>query len=301
MGHGHGHGHGSHTSERNVLLSVLLNLIITIAEFVGGFMSNSLALLSDALHNLSDTIAIAISYIALRLGKKPSTEKNTFGFKRYEILAALFNASVLVAISLFLFWEAYERFLDPQPIRAGLMLIVATIGLFANLFSILLLHRDRSHNLNIRSAYLHLLGDTFSSVGVLAGGAAMYFWQWYWVDPLVTVLVGVFIIKHAIDVILETVNILVMATPANVDLQAIKCRIEENEAVANVHHMHSWQLHDNAIHFECHIDLKENILLKNADAVRKSLEELLLSNFGIHHTTIQMEYDCCATKELIHQ
>lgn len=298
---GHGHGHGSHTSERNVLLSVLLNLIITVAEFVGGFMSNSLALLSDALHNLSDTIAIAISYIALRLGKRPSTEKNTFGFKRYEILAALFNASVLVAISLFLFWEAYERFLDPQPIRAGLMLIVATIGLFANLFSILLLHRDRSHNLNIRSAYLHLLGDTFSSVGVLAGGTAMYFWQWYWVDPLVTVLVGVFIIKHAIDVILETVSILVMATPTNVDLQSIKLYIEQNEAVANVHHMHSWQLHDNAVHFECHIDLKENMPLKNADAIREILEKSLLSDFGIHHTTIQMEYDCCATKELIHQ
>ncbi len=295
-----GHGHGHHTNERNVLISVLLNLIITIAEFVGGILSNSLALLSDALHNLSDTLAIAISYAALRLGKKPSTEKNTFGFKRYEILAALFNATVLVAISLFLFWEAYERFIEPQPVKASLMLSVAFIGLLANFISILLLHKDHKHNLNIRSAYLHLLGDTFSSVGVLFGGAAMYFWQWYWFDPLVTVIIGIVIIKHAVDVIIETVNILVMASPSNLDLVEVKKRLEKVVLVDNVHHIHSWRLHDKAVHFECHVDLSENIALQEADSIRLELEKILREDFLIDHTIIQIEYHSCTSKDLIH-
>ena len=211
--HGHSHGHGFHSRNRNMLFSVGLNLAITVAEFVGGFLSNSLALLSDALHNLSDTLAIALSYIALRFGNRPSDEHNTFGFRRYEILAALFNAVVLIGISIYLFAEAWQRFMHPQPIRAGLMLAVALIGFVANLASILLLHADSKENLNVRSAYLHLLGDTLSSVGVIVGGITIHYLGWTWVDPLVTVLVGIVIIRHAWEVVAETVGILAMSTP----------------------------------------------------------------------------------------
>ena len=290
MGHGHGHGH-HHTSERNILISVLLNLIITIVEFVGGFLSNSLALLSDALHNLSDTLAIAISYIALRLAKKTPTKKNTFGFKRYQILAALFNSAVLVAISLFLFWEAYQRFLDPKPIKAGLMLTVAFIGLLANLFSILLLQKDQKHNLNIRSAYLHLLGDTFSSAGVLIGGVVMHYLQWYWIDPFVTVIVGVVIIKYAIDVILETVKILMLVTPSSIDLNQVKEHLEKKSLIKKVHHMHCWNLDDEVIRLECCIDLSENITIQQADKIRYQLQESLYHQFDIKDAAIQMRYD----------
>ncbi len=181
MNHSH---HHIEPNKTNLLFSVLLNAGITLAEFIGGILSNSLALISDAVHNLSDTMAIVISYVAMLIGKKDSTSKNTFGFKRIEILAALFNAVVLIVISVYLFFEAYKRFLNPEPIQGKIMFIVATIGLLGNLVSVLLLHKDSSHNLNVKAAYLHLVGDTLSSIGVIIGSVLIYFWNIYWIDPL---------------------------------------------------------------------------------------------------------------------
>ena len=294
----HHHVH-KEPNKKNLLISVLLNATITLAEFVGGILSNSLALLSDAVHNLSDTMAIIISYIAMIIGKKDPSSKNTFGFKRIEILAALFNAVVLIVISIYLFYAAYERFLNPEPIKSKLMFIVATIGFLGNIISVILLHKDSSHNLNVRAAYLHLIGDTLSSVGVIIGSILIYFWNITWIDPLLTIIIGLVIIKATWGIIKETLEILMQSSPENLDLQEVKTELEKHPEISNIHHIHAWRLSDNIIHFQCHADLCHNKSIKEVDNIRLDLENILHSDFGIDHITIQMELNSCNSKAAI--
>ena len=291
--------HHNEPNKRNLLISVLLNATITLAEFIGGILSNSLALISDAVHNLSDTMSILISYIALRIGNRKSNFKNTFGYKRIEILAALFNAVVLIGISFYLFFEAYHRFLNPEPIESRLMFIVATIGLIGNLVSVLLLHKDSSHNLNVKAAYLHLLGDTLSSVGVIIGSILIYFYKITWVDPLLTVLIGLIIIKGTWGIIKETVNILMQASPSKVEIEKIKEELEKHPGIKNIHHIHVWQLSDHITHFECHAEVMHNIQIYEADKIRADLEKILFDTFNFQHVTIQIELDSCSDKNAI--
>jgi cobalt-zinc-cadmium efflux system protein len=295
------HHHNTEPNKRNLVISIVLNAGITLAEFIGGILSNSLALISDAVHNLSDTLAIIISYIAMLAGNKKSNIKKTFGYKRIEILAALFNAVVLVAISLYLFYEAYQRFLNPEPIGTKLMFIVATIGLAGNLISVLLLHKDSSHNLNIKAAYLHLFGDTLSSVGVMIGSVLIYFYNITWVDPLLTMIIGIIILRGTWGILKETTDILMQASPGNIDIPKIKKQLENHPEIKNIHHIHSWRLNDNIIHFQCHAELKNNLKIKDADKVRMELEKILQSDFGIDHITIQIESDSCHEKSTINK
>jgi cobalt-zinc-cadmium efflux system protein len=295
----HEHHHG--IREKNLLAASLLNLLITIAEIAGGLISNSLALLSDAFHNLGDTFAVILAYIANKIGKKDATEKKTFGYKRIEILAALLNACVLIAITVFLFIEAYHRLLNPQPVKGLIMFVVAVVGLIANLAAVLLLKKDSHHSLNVRAAYLHLLGDTISSVAVIIGAVLILFFQIYWIDPLVTFLVGIYILKEAFVVLKETVDILMQSTPPSLDIHEVVEEIENISGINNVHHVHAWKLDDQHIHFECHADLDEDLPLSQADIIRLEIEKLLRSKFGISHATIQFEYNCCSEKNLIHK
>jgi len=295
----HNHHYINEPNQKNILISVVLNLLITLAEFVGGLLSNSLALLSDAAHNLSDTLALILAYVAHRVSKRKPNPSKTFGYKRIEILAALFNATVLIAISIFLFWEAWERFRNPEPIKEGIMFIVATIGLLANLISVFLLRKDSQHNLNIKAAYLHLLGDTFSSVAVIGGSILIYYFDTIWVDPLLTVIIGIFIIKETFGILKETIGILMAASPKGIRIEEIQEKIEALSEVSNMHHIHVWNLTDAEIHFECHVDLCENLTIQESDVVRQKIEDILTSQYGIHHVTIQMEYDACDEKKSI--
>ncbi len=298
MAHAH---HHNEPNKKNLLISVLLNAGITAAEFIGGILSNSLALISDAVHNLSDTMAIIISYVALKTSKKESNLKNTFGYKRIEILAALFNAVVLIVISVYLFYEAYERFLNPEPIKGKLMFIVAAIGLAGNLISVILLHKDSMHNLNIKAAYVHLIGDTLSSVGVIIGSVIIYFWNAYWIDPFLTVIIGIVIIKATWGILKETIEILMQTSPSGLKLDEIKTELEKHPEIKNIHHIHSWRLSDSIIHFQCHADVSNNLPIKEIDKIRIDLENTLHNMFGIDHITIQMELDTCSEKSAIHK
>lgn len=299
-GHSHGHSHGHHDlNGKNLLFATVLNLLITVAEFIGGIVSGSLALLSDAVHNLGDTIAILMALVADKVGKRSANEKKTFGYKRIEIITALFNAVTLIVISIFLFKEAYERFLNPQPIKGLIMFVVATIGLLANLFSVLLLHKQSSHNLNVKAAYLHLLGDTISSVAVIIGSVLIYFFKVYWVDPLITIIIGAYIIKEAFSITRESLNVLMMSTPDGVELNAVKLRLEQIHGIANIHHVHVWQLSDHRNHFECHADLEKDIPVSESNSILRDIEAILKSEFGISHVTIQVEYNCCNDKKMI--
>ncbi len=283
----------------NIVVSIFLNLGITIAEFIGGILSNSLALISDAFHNLGDTLAIIFTYIAFLFGRKASTGKNTFGYKRIEILAAFINSAVLIGVSGFLFFEAYKRFQNPQPVNESIMLIVAVFGLAGNLISVLLLHKDSRHSLNVRSAYLHLLGDTLASVGVILGSLAIMVFGVIWVDPLLTVIIGVFIIREAVRILRESILILMESAPKDTDVFQIKAELEKHPAIQNAHHLHAWQLSDNQNYFQCHVDLKENITLRETDIIRLELENLILKKFNIQHATIQMEFNTCEEKSPI--
>ena len=284
---------------RNIVISIVLNAVITIAEFIGGILSNSLALLSDAVHNLSDTMAMFISWLAYKIGKRKSNTHKTFGYKRIEIIAAFVNGSVLLFISFYLFWEAYKRFVEPEPIKENLMFIVATIGLIANLISVLLLRKDSGRNLNIKAAYWHLLGDTLSSVGVIIGSLLILWLEITWVDPLLTIIIGLMILRGTWQIVKEAFNILMEASPEHLNIHEIKSRLEEHPEIANVHHIHSWKVSDESTHFQCHADLKSNLNLQAADSIRKELEAILLRKFNIDHVTIQMEYNSCHDKGAI--
>lgn len=297
--HEHDHSDKEGTG-RNLLFSVLLNLLVTIAEALGGLISNSLALISDALHNLGDTFAILIAYLANLITKKDHSDKKTFGYKRIEILAALFNAIILVVIIFYLFNEAWHRLRNPEPVKGLIMLVVASIGLAANLSSVLLLKKHALKSINIRAAYLHLIGDTVSSVMVIITAILIYYFGIYWIDPLVTFLLGIYLLWETYRILRVAVDILMQGTPHGLDLALVKQSLETLPAIDNIHHVHAWNLSDKEIHFECHVDLNSDIRISETEEIKEAIHEILEKKFHITHITIQYEYNCCEDKNLIH-
>lgn len=300
MAHNHNHhNHHEGAEGKKLLFTVVLNFVITIAEFVGGIFANSLALISDAIHNLSDAIALLITYLTFKISKKPSDSKHTFGYKRIQILAALFNSVTLIAICFYLLYEAYERFMNPEPIKSVIMLSVALIGLLANLLSVLLLKDHSKENLNIKAAYLHLIGDTFSSVAVIIGGILIYFYEVYWVDPLITVLISLYIIKETYSVLYETYKILMQSTPSDVSIEELVSTLKEIKGVRGVHHIHVWNLTDKEIHFEGHVDLATDMKISESQKILEKVRNTLKDKFEIHHITLQFEHNRCDDKSVI--
>ena len=291
--HSHSHAHNTDVHGKKLLWVTLINLGIMVLEIVGGLISNSLALLSDAVHKLGDTLSLVIAWLANHFGKKQADFKKTFGYKRIEILAAFFNALLLVAICIFLLFEAYERFREPEAIRGGLMLTVALIGLVADWICVLILQKNKKENINVKAAYLHLLGDTLSSVAVIIGGLAILLWDIVWVDPVVTALVSLYLMYHTWDVLKESIDILMQAAPKDIDLNLIQQTLEAIPEVEDVHHMHIWRLNDSKLYFESHVNLRDNIDIEQINDIRFRMEKILNEQFGIDHTTLQFEYQCC--------
>lgn len=291
--------HHHHFKEENLIIVMILNFTITLVEVIGGLLSGSLSLLSDALHSFSDGISIVISFIALRLGKRSNSLKNTFGYKRAEILGAMLNASFLLFVSFILFKEAFARIYHPQIIQGNLMISVAFIGFMANLISVFLLKPGAKESINIRAAYIHLFSDTLSSVGVILAGISIYFFQMHVLDSVMTFLIASYVLKGGFDILKQSVHILMEKTPANIDILELKKILEEIPEVANLHHVHVWQTNEKQFLFEGHIDVKKDISLSQSDILRGKIDSILLHQFGINHTTIQMEYNCCMDKKVI--
>jgi len=296
MSHNHTH---NYLKEKNLIITMVLNFIITLVEVIGGLLSGSLSLLSDALHNFSDGISVIVTFIALRLSKRENTLKNTFGYKRAEILAALFNSSFLIIISFFLFKEAYLRIQHPQNIESRIMIAVALVGLVANTISVFLLKSGSKDNINIKSAYIHLFSDSLSSLGVIIGGMLIYYFNITIVDPILTFAIGAYVLKEGFEILKNSTNILMEKTPANIDILKIKEMVENIPEVDNLHHVHIWQIADKEFLFEGHIDIKKDINLTKAEELRSNISSILLNKFGINHTTIQIEYNACKDKEII--
>ncbi len=287
------HHHNEYLEGKKLLWVTLLNLGITIIQIIGGLVSNSLSLLSDAIHNLADSSAIFLAFIAGKISRKKPDDHKTYGYQRAEILAALLNGMILISICLLLFYEAFQRFVSPEPIKGKTVLIVASFGLIANLISVIVLKRDKDHNLNIKAAYLHLMGDTFSSVAVIAGGLIIWKFNIYWIDPVITVFVGIYIIYHTWDVIKQSIDILMQSTPGEIKLSEISESVKTIDHVDNMHHIHIWKLNDLQIHLEAHVNLDDNINMIKMMEVKRSIEDLLTTRFNISHTTLQMGYRCC--------
>lgn len=287
MGHNHEH------TGRNLAITVILNGIITIGQFAGGIISGSLALISDALHNLSDVISVILAYLAHRIGLRPQSPKSTFGYKRAEILAAFINAISLIAISVYLLVEAGKRFLNPHEVNYLWMLGLGILGFIANGLSVVILHDNKEENLNIRAAYLHLIGDALTSVAVIVGAVCIWLFQVYWVDPLVTVLISIYIFLHTFKILKESVGILMQFAPPEVDQQEIVKVLQEMPEIRNIHHIHLWQLDDDRIYFEAHLVLAKNHPVSETHDITARAKHLLNSRFGISHTTFQYEYALC--------
>ena len=286
----HVHIHKHEVKGSNLLYSIVLNIVITVAQVVGGIFSGSLALLSDALHNFSDVLSLIFSYVAHKLSRRKATLNHTFGYKRAEIMAAFINASTLIIVAVYLIYEGVERFFYPQPIASGLVIWLSILGIAVNGFSVLLLKKDSSKNLNMKSAYVHLLTDMMASVAVLIGGLLMKFFQWYWVDSLMTLIIAVYLIVVGLDLLTKSTAMLMLFTPSHIDIKAIVREVHRIPGVNKLHHIHVWHLNDEELHLEAHLDCKEDIKLSDFNDLLHEVEQVLFHRFHINHINIQPEF-----------
>ncbi len=295
-GHSHAHHHGgaADTSGARLLLSLGLNFIIPVAQVIGGVLGHSVALISDATHNFSDFAAILISYIAFRIGRRGATLQNTFGYRRAEMMAALINVAILVGAAVFIIFEAVHRFQHPQAVAGRIVIGLAAVGIAGNGLSAWLLHRDSKHNLNVRGAFLHMLGDLLTSVGVLINGAVLLYRPWYWLDPLLSILIVLFILKNCWDISRESGLILMNATPRGLDLEKVRAHLLSLPGVCGVHYLHAWNLSSNSIAFSCHVEVVDQPV-STTEALAERIRHELAHRFGIDHPVLQFETLKCGS------
>lgn len=300
-GHDHKHDHGN-LKGRNLGIAILLNVGITVAQVVGGFISGSLALLSDALHNFSDVLALVISWFASKLAGRKQTARQTFGYKRAEILAALINAVSLIVIAFFLLKEAVERLGEPQEIQSGLVMILGGLSIVLNGASVLLVMKDAKNNINMRSAYLHLLSDMISSIAVVLGGFVMYMWEVSWVDSILSIAIALYLVYSSWGLIVESVRIIMQFAPIHINLEEVQQKIKLVKKVKNIHHVHVWQLDDKQVNFEAHVSFNEDLNLSEVNKVLHEIEHILHDDFEINHVTLQPEINgYCQDESLVKQ
>ena len=301
MGNNHVHIHKHEVKGNNLILSILLNLLITIAQVIGGIISGSLALISDALHNFSDVLSLVFSLVAHKLSRRKASLNNTFGYKRAELIAAFINAITLIIVAFFLIYEASSRLFHPEPIKSGLVIWLALLGIVVNGGSVLLLKKDSEHNLNMKSAYLHLLTDMMASVAVLVGGLLMKFYGWFWVDSVMTLLIASYLIYVSYDLIKSATKMLMLFTPDYIDIKEIVREVHKIKGVNKLHHIHVWYLNDEELHLEAHLDCSEDIKMSEFNILLEKIETVLYNEFKINHINIQPEFKKEDPKDFIVQ
>jgi len=280
---------------KRVGLAILINIVITAAEAIGGILSGSLALLSDAGHNLSDVISLGLSFLGEKISEKKPTPKHTFGFKRTEIFTALINSLSLIGIAFFIVIEALKRISSPPQLSLGIMLGVAVIGLFGNLFSMFILGK-KENNLNIKAAYLHLFYDAISSIAVIVSGIIIYLMGWITVDLIVSLLIAGMVLWSGLGIIKRTVHIFMQGVPENIEFDKILQDILGVSGVKSVHDLHIWSINSDEAFLSCHICMDESEGERDTDRIIQNINEVLLKNHNIHHTVIQAEnQNLCGT------
>jgi len=286
--------------QQKLLLTILLNIIITVSQLIGGILSGSIALLSDAVHNLSDVIALGISYIANKLAtQKEQTLDKTFGYKRAEIVAALINSTILIVLAFFLLFEAFDRFKHPKVIEGNIIIYLAILSIFLNILSVLILKSDAKDSLNIKSVYVNLMSDVMTSFIVLIGGLLIKYKQWYVIDPILTLIIAFYLLYVSWDILKESIGIMMQFAPKDIDIAAVEKAVTQLPSVKNIHHVHIWQLNDKDYHLEAHIEFNKDIKLSEFDKICERIEKLLKNKFNINHTYIQPEWKRDDPKEYI--
>ena len=281
---------------KRFLAVTLLNILITIVEILGGIFSGSLALLSDAFHNLGDSVSIILGYFAQHIGGHPENQRRTYGYRRAEILSALTNSALLIIIAIFLIIEAIKRLQHPEHINGGIMLIVAIIGLLANFISAILLHSGSKDSLNVKATYLHVLSDALSSIAVIIGGIILLFFNVPWLDPALTIGVAIYIAYEAWPIILQTLRILMQSSP-DLDYHAIEHDLKQVDGVQAVHHVHAWMMDEHRIIFSAHLNC-DDLPLSQVEKIYSQVEKILHEKYGICHITLQAEYHRGKDEEL---
>ncbi|MCQ6275713.1 cation transporter [Bacillus sp. V3B] len=296
MGHQHGHGHGHHhghhhshghsANKKALLVSFILITTFMVVEVIGGLLTNSLALLADAGHMLSDAAALGLSFFALKLGERKASQSKTFGYKRFEIIAAALNGFTLILISLYIFYEAFHRFANPPEVQSFGMLAISTIGLLVNIVAAWILMSGDRENLNVRSAFLHVLGDMLGSVGAIVAALLMIFFGWGIADPIASVAVATLIIISGWRVTKESVHILMEGAPAQIQLEDVKISLGSIPNVNEVHDLHIWSITSGMPMLSCHLSITEK---GTHDQILQQAQNILHDDYGIEHSTIQVE------------
>lgn len=299
-GHKHSHSHSHSLLGTKLWIAIILNTIVTVAQTVAGFWAGSLSLLSDALHNFSDVIALILSYLAVRFLTRKSSLAQTFGFKRAEIIAAFVNTASLLVVAALLCKEAITRLTEPAlTVDAMSVITLGGLAIVINFLSVLLIKKEAADSLNVRSAYLHLFSDIMSSIAVVIGGLAMYFAKIYWVDSILSILIAIYLIYSSWDILMDSLRIIMHFTPSHIDLKDLEKVIIGHSEIENVHHVHVWNLNDNEVHFEGHVDFKKDLPLSSVSRVINEISNTLRDKFGIHHTVLQPEIGVHDSKQFI--
>lgn len=291
------HKHGT-VNGKNLFITILLNIVITIAQVIGGLISGSMALLSDAAHNFSDVLSLIVSFGAEKLSGRERTLKQTYGYKRAGIFAAFINAATLLIIATILVWEAVYRLIHPQPIAGVVVIYLAALGILLNRLSVVLIKRDAEGSMNMRSAYLHLFTDMMTSIAVLIGGFAIKYLGWYWIDGVLSIGIAIYLVYSSWGIFYESIRIFMQFTPAQINIEEIALQMSSLQGVRNMHHVHVWQLDDHELILEAHLDLDDDYSISRFEVILEQADKLL-ETYGIHHFNIQPELFRSDQKELI--
>ena len=290
MESGHHHSIDESIGDRRLGLAIVVNIVLTIAQMVGGIVSGSLSLIADALHNFSDAASLLIAWVARKVGRQPADHYRTFGYKRAEVIATLINLVTLVLIGLFLIYQALWRIYEPQIIEGWTVVVVAAIALVIDVVTAALTYSMSKNSMNIRAAFLHNVSDALASVGVIIAGSMILLYNWYWSDTLLTIIIAGYVLYQATTLLPKTIHILMQGTPEGVSIEAVISAMENVTGVSNVHHVHIWQLDEH------HNALEAHVVIAGFDqiaVVKAEVKKVLTQNFAIGHSTLEFEEEHC--------
>ena len=300
-GHAQGHSHGHHhhhvnvedlskKGENRLWLAIAANMLLTLAQVVGGLISGSLSLVADALHNFSDAAALILAAIAMRIGRKPADDIKTFGYKRAETIAALINLTALIMIGLYLMIEAVQRFYAPVEIEGMLVIWVAGLALIVDAGTAILVYTQSKNSMNMRAAFLHNLTDAAASVGVIIAGICILYFGWFWMDALMTLVIAGYVLWHGSFEIKQVIHLLMEGTPDHINIKDVIAALEEEKDVQNVHHVHIWRLDEQRNALEAHVVIESH---ETMDDLKARLKARLRQEFSIGHSTLEFEFKPC--------
>ena len=283
------HHHHAPESDRGLLFAVGINVLLTLAQVIGGIISGSLSLIADALHNLSDAASLGIALFARKISRRPADESKSFGYQRAEVIAALINLTLLITVSLYLIYEAVWRIVEPQVVAGLIIVLVAGVALIIDIITALITYRLSKSSMNMKAAFLHNLSDALTSIGVIIAGALILLYEWYWVDTLLTFLIAGFVLWQGMIMLPKTIHLLMEGTPENLSSAEIKSSMEEVGDVQDVHHIHIWNLDEHRIALEAHVVVTANEL-QEVEGIKENLKRVLKDKFKITHSTLEFEH-----------